>query len=160
MATKFYLCTKCGNVVIKFIDSGVGVDCCGQKMQELIPYTNDTAMEKHLPVVECCKDGTVKVKVGSQPHPMTPEHHISFIFLETENGGQVRYLTPEDAPEAVFHICKDKEKVVAVYEYCNIHGLWKTVVPDACENRSDEKKGCCKKFCGYSKKRSETGKVK
>lgn len=126
MTTKFFLCTTCGNVVVKFVDSGVVPVCCGQQMQELIPSTDDFAMEKHLPVVECEKNGTIKVRVGSKPHPMTPEHHISFIYLETEDGGQIKYLMPDDEPEAVFHNCCGKP--VAVYEYCNIHGLWKTVL--------------------------------
>ena len=130
MATKFYLCTVCGNVISKFIDSGVDVECCGQQMQELTPFTNDFAKEKHLPVVVCEKDGTIRVQVGSVLHPMTPEHHISFIYLETEHGGQVKYLKPGEAPEAVFKDCKDKP--VAVYEYCNIHGLWKTDLSDSC----------------------------
>ena len=136
MATKFFLCTKCGNVVSKFVDSGVNVFCCGQQMQELVPSTIDSAKEKHLPVVECEKNGTIKVKVGSQPHPMTPEHHVSFIYLETEHGGQVKYLMPDQAPEAVFVGCNDKP--IAVYEYCNIHGLWKTDVEEPCI-----KKSCC-----------------
>lgn len=126
MATKFYICRTCGNVVFKCVDSGVDVVCCGSQMQELIPSTEETMKEKHLPVVVCKWNGKIKVKVGSQPHPMTPGHHISFIYLETENGGQVRYLTPDDAPEAVFEVCGDKP--VAVYEYCNVHGLWKTTL--------------------------------
>lgn len=93
-------------------------------MQELIPSTNDSVMEKHLPVVECEANGTVRVRIGSMPHPMTPAHYISFIYLETEKGGQIKYLMPDEAPEAVFCDCKDKP--VAVYGYCNIHGLWKT----------------------------------
>lgn len=136
MATKFYLCNVCGNVVIKHVDSGANIICCGQQMQELIPFTNDFAKEKHLPVVECGKDGTIKVKVGSMPHPMTPEHHVSFIYLETEHGGQVHYLMPDDAPEAVFECGNDKP--VAVYEYCNVHGLWKTEISGCC----DKKKSC------------------
>lgn len=124
MRTKFYLCTICGNVVFKFVDSGVNVDCCGHPMKELIPSKNETVMEKHLPVVKREKDGTIKVKVGSEPHPMTPDHHISFVYLETEHGGQVKYLMPDEGPEVVFNNCIDKP--VAVYAYCNIHGLWKT----------------------------------
>ena len=137
MATKFFLCTRCGNVIIKFVDSGVDVVCCGAQMQELVPATSDSGMEKHLPVVEMGENGTIRVKVGSQPHPMTPEHHISFIYLETEHGGQVKYLMPDEAPEAVFCGCKDKP--VAVYEYCNIHGLWKTELSPACSAKT-----CCK----------------
>ena len=77
----------------------------------------------------------IKVTVGSVPHPMTPGHHISFIFLETEHGGQMKILMPDDAPEAVFNISEDKP--VAVYEYCNIHGLWKTDFQDVCVKKAD-----------------------
>lgn len=123
----------CGNVVYKMIDSGVDVDCCGQQMQELIPSTNDSGVEKHLPVVECGSDGQIKVKVGSMPHPMTQGHLIKFIYLETEHGGQVAHLSSGENPEAIFNICKDKP--VAVYAYCNIHGLWKkNLTADECKN--------------------------
>ena len=44
--------------------------------------------------------------------------------METENGGQLRYLTPGQAPKAVFEL--GGEKPVAVYAYCNLHGLWMT----------------------------------
>lgn len=133
MATKFFLCTTCGNVVIKFIDSGVDLHCCGKTMHELTPATTDSGMEKHLPAVECEVNGAVRVKVGSMPHPMTPGHHIVFIYLETEHGGQVKYLMPDDAPETVF-FCGD-DKPVAVYEYCNIHGLWKTEIQNVCAGK-------------------------
>ena len=125
MATKFFLCTTCGNVVVKVLDSGVTPVCCGEEMTELEPRTVDGLGEKHIPVIECLEDGLIKVKVGSIPHPMAENHHIEFIYLETENGGQIRYLKPGDPAEAVF-CCKCKP--VAVYEYCNIHGLWKAEV--------------------------------
>lgn len=50
--------------------------------------------------------------------------HIQWIFVETENGGQIRYLNPGQAPNAVFEL--GSEKPVAVYAYCNLHGLWMT----------------------------------
>ena len=53
---------------------------------------------------------------------MTPEHHIAFIFAETADGGQLVCLDP--AKPAVTEICTCKHPVVAVYEYCNLHGLW------------------------------------
>ena len=87
MATKFYKCRHCGNVVEKVVDSGVAVVCCGEKMEELIPNTVDASGEKHVPVVTRLEDGRLKVDVGSVPHPMSPEHHIAFIYVETENGG-------------------------------------------------------------------------
>ena len=122
MATKFYKCNHCGNVVEKVVDSKVPVVCCGEKMQELVPNTVDASNEKHVPVVTRLDDCRIKVEVGSVAHPMTPEHHISFIYVETENGG-IR-VNLKDKPEAVSCVCHDKP--VAVYEYCNLHGLWKT----------------------------------
>lgn len=113
-------------MVVKTLDSGMNVSCCGKEMKELIPAESDGMMEKHLPVVECRCDGTLKVRVGTRPHPMTEDHQIMFIYLETEHGGCLRYLEAGKPAEAVFHICKDKP--VAVYAYCNIHGLWKTEV--------------------------------
>jgi len=64
----------------------------------------------------------VKVKVGSAPHPMTEEHLINFIYICTEQGCQYKMLKPGDAPEAEFTV---EGKVTDVYEYCNLHGLWK-----------------------------------
>ena len=49
---------------------------------------------------------------------------IMRIFLETEQGGHLRLLSPGDKPEVEFTL-DDGDKVVAVYEYCNLHGLWK-----------------------------------
>jgi len=37
---------------------------------------------------------------------------------------QARGLQPGEAPEAVFALAEG-QKAVAVYEYCNLHGLWK-----------------------------------
>lgn len=123
MATKFYKCNHCGNVITKFVDSKVPVVCCGEKMQELVPNTVDASNEKHVPVVTKLEgEGCYKIEVGSVAHPMLPEHHIAFIYVETENGGVRVDLT--DKPEAV--VCLGAAKPVAVYEYCNLHGLWMT----------------------------------
>ena len=121
MATKFFRCRHCGNVIHKVVDSKVPVVCCGEQMQELIPNTVDASNEKHVPAITKLSDCKLKVQVGSILHPMLPEHHICFIYVETENGG-IR-IDLKDKPEATVY-CSDKP--VAVYEYCNLHGLWKT----------------------------------
>lgn len=126
MAIKFFKCPICGNVVMKVVDAGVSVVCCGRKMEELEPNTVDASGEKHVPVVKKLEGGKLKVEVGSVPHPMLPEHHIAFIYVETENGGIRVDLT--DKPEADFCVCSGKP--LAVYEYCNLHGLWKTELAD------------------------------
>lgn len=128
METRFFLCKICGNVVVKFEDSGAPLSCCGQQMEELIPENKEMFAEKHIPVVEKVDDSIFRVKIGSIPHPMTPDHHISFIYLETRYGGQLHYLKPTDKPEAVFCGCKDEP--IAVYAYCTIHGLWKMDLDD------------------------------
>ena len=87
MAIKFFKCRHCGNVIEKVVDSGVAVVCCGEQMEELIPNTVDASGEKHVPVVERIDDCRIKVRVGSVEHPMLPEHHIVFIYVETERGG-------------------------------------------------------------------------
>lgn len=120
---KFYRCEHCGNIITFVHAAGVPVMCCGQKMTELVPGTVDAALEKHVPVVEE-KAGVVSVKVGAVAHPMLPEHYIEWIALETNQGSQIKQLQPGQAPEAVFALAEG-EKLVGVYAYCNLHGLWK-----------------------------------
>ena len=99
------------------------MSCCGDVMAQLQPGTSDGAHEKHVPVVE--QNGNqVKVTVGSVEHPMLEAHYIQWIVLETEDGYQIKYLQPEAKPVAEF-VLTEGSKVVAVYEYCNLHGLWK-----------------------------------
>lgn len=123
---KFYICKHCGNMIGMIKSSGVNVVCCGDPMTELKPNTVEASQEKHLPVVTI-EGNIVKVKVGSVEHPMTEEHHIAWIYLETEQGGQRKKLTVGSKPEAEFALAGG-DKVVGVYEYCNLHGLWLTKV--------------------------------
>ncbi|MFQ9516474.1 MAG: desulfoferrodoxin family protein [Eubacterium sp.] len=120
---KFYVCEHCGNIIHFVKDAGVPVMCCGEKMKELVPGITDAAQEKHVPVIE--QDGQkVVVKVGSLEHPMLEEHYIEWIVLETKKGYQKVNLKPGDEPNAEFMLTED-DKVVAAYEFCNLHGLWK-----------------------------------
>jgi len=127
----FYRCPHCGNIVCFMNKSGVPVICCGEPMQEMAANTSDGATEKHVPAVKveiCTVDGEVKkkkvkVEVGELEHPMTDEHYIQWIFIQCKKSGQFKVLQPGDKPKAKFIIRKDEP--VAVYEYCNIHGLWK-----------------------------------
>ena len=119
---KLYLCSHCGNLAGKLIDSGVDMHCCGEKMIELVPKTEDQKTEKHVPVI-AVNGRSVTVTVGSTPHPMLDAHYITFIILETDRGFQRKILVPGNEPAATFEIAED-EKVVAAYEYCNIHGFW------------------------------------
>ncbi len=120
---KFFVCEKCGNFVEMIKESGAPMTCCGQQMTELVAGTSDGAHEKHVPVVSV--DGNkVTVNVGEVDHPMTDAHYIEWVVMETTNGVQRRNLTPSDKPCAEF-LLADGESCVAVYAYCNLHGLWK-----------------------------------
>ena len=114
---RFYQCKECGLMAVSFD----GKEIPGLK--ELVPNTVDASGEKHLPVVQLEGDKLVD-RIGSVEHPMVPEHFIQWVFVETDKGIHRLDLQPGEAPEAVFSI--PGEKPVAVYEYCNLHGLWKT----------------------------------
>ena len=120
---KFFICKHCGNIVTLVQDSGAPISCCGEHMTLLAPNTVDASGEKHVPAVTV--DGNkVAVVIGSVEHPMVEEHYIQWICLETDKGFQIKYLEPNTKPAADFEVVD--EKPVAVYEYCNLHGLWKT----------------------------------
>ena len=121
--TKFYICPHCGNIVAMVHDAGVKPMCCGQKMNELIPGSIEASGEKHIPAVRV-GEASVEVNVGSVNHPMEEVHWIEWVQLVTENGIQRKVLSPGEAPHASFVL--NGEKPVAVYAYCNLHGLWKT----------------------------------
>lgn len=123
---KFLKCNHCGNIVAVIEEKGGTITCCGDKMQELVANTTDAATEKHVPVIDV--DGqNVKVKVGSVEHPMLPEHFIGWIVLETKQGSQRKVLNPGEKPVAEF-VLSEGDEVIAAYEYCNLHGLWKAEI--------------------------------
>ena len=119
---KFYICCTCGNQITTVINSGVPPFCCGKKMEELVPNTVEASVEKHLPAVTV-EDGAINVNVGSVNHPMSEEHYIQWVYVETDSGEQFKYLQPGEEPNVTF--VTGEEKVLAVYAYCNLHGLWK-----------------------------------
>ena len=119
---KFYICEKCGNVVGMIHSSGVTPVCCGQKMTELKAGVVEASREKHIPEVNV-SGNTVEVVVGSVLHPMAEEHSILWVYLETDKGGQRKNLEVGKEPKVVFALAD--EKPIAVYAYCNLHGLWK-----------------------------------
>lgn len=117
----FYRCSVCGNIVELIKNGGGELVCCGKKMNQLVPNTTDAAQEKHVPVASR-QDGKITAQVGSVPHPMIPEHFIEWIAVVSDDGIERIHLSPGQEPKAIF--C-DKENV-DVYEYCNLHGLWKS----------------------------------
>ena len=120
---KFFICSVCGNIVEMIDHKGPKVVCCGKQMNELVANTTEASVEKHIPVVNI--DGNkVRVQVGSTLHPMTQEHHISWIYVITTQGTQRKCLEINSEPTIGFALT-ESDKVLEVYAYCNLHGLWK-----------------------------------
>jgi superoxide reductase len=116
-----YKCGVCGNMVEVVHNSGGTLTCCGQPMNLMVENTVDAAKEKHVPVVENV-NGEVLVKVGAVEHPMIEAHYIEWIEVLTPTKVYRKHLKPGEKPQATF--CIDEE-IVAVREYCNLHGVWK-----------------------------------
>jgi len=117
---EFYRCEVCGNIVA-LVNKGDGtLVCCGKEMTRLVPNTVDASKEKHVPDIKK-EEGKIKVAVGSTLHPMVPEHYIQWIALLADDRVEFKYLKPGEEPKTEF----DDAKSGTVFEYCNIHGLWK-----------------------------------
>jgi len=87
-----------------------------EKMQE-------EGKEKHFPVVEKTEKGFL-VKVGSIQHPMEEKHYIEWIEIIVNGKIYRQFLKPGDVPEAIFAI---EAENITVREYCNVHGLLKSL---------------------------------
>ena len=120
---KFFKCEKCGKIIALVNEKPCDTICCGEPMKELVANTTDAATEKHVPVYTV-EGNIVKVTVGSVEHPMTEEHLIEWVSLQTKQGNHRKVLTAGKEPKVCFAMC-DGDEVKAVYAYCNLHGLWK-----------------------------------
>ena len=121
---KFFKCKHCGKIIAMVNEKAVPTICCGEPMVELVPNTEDGAHEKHIPVYRV-EGNVVHVSVGEVTHPMLEGHYIEWIALVTNLGNQRKLLKPGEEPKVDFPLLPG-EKVVAVLEHCNLHGLYST----------------------------------
>ena len=110
--TVFYVCPVCGNV-IRAAGKAV-ISCCGITLPPLEAEEPDDEHGIRLETIENEYYVTVS-------HPMTKDHHISFLAAVSDHGVQFVKLYPEMAAEARFRI----DRVRCVYAYCNRHGLFR-----------------------------------
>lgn len=123
---QFFACAQCGTIIEEISGNQEEYSCGGISLKKLTPNTSEGAQEKHLPVVE--QNGRLlTVKVGSVYHPMTSEHSIEWVCLQTRKGSQRVYLSPDCEPVAQFALAEGDE-AVAAYAYCNLHGFWKSEI--------------------------------
>lgn len=123
MKVRFFICNHCGNTIAMIKDQGVPIKCCGESMREITAGTSEGAHEKHIPVYHI-EGEKVTVSIGETEHPMTPEHYIDWVCIETENGFQFKKLKSDMPPKISFPLTKG-DKIMAVYAFCNLHSLWK-----------------------------------
>lgn len=122
---KFYRCRLCGKIIEVINDTPSALECCNTQMDLLKVNSVDASNEKHVPFVTLI-DGVAEVQIGEMLHPASAEHHIEFIVAETNRRKiTLFHLDPLEEPRRKICLCqKCDEKLVAVYSYCNLHGLW------------------------------------
>ncbi len=107
----FYVCPVCGNV-IQAAGEAV-ISCCGITLS---PAAAEPADEAHAIRAEISEDEYYV----SLAHPMTREHHISFLAAVSDRSVRLVKLYPEENAEARFRI----DRVRKLYAFCNRHGLF------------------------------------
>lgn len=132
--TRFYRCPACETVIGMIHDGGSPIYCCGAEMERLdVHGADDPGAETHLPHASM-DEYRIHITVGDQPHPMTAEHAIQWIYLQTDRGGQRKCLSGAShdkmkddietaGPTATFALADEHPR--AVYAYCGRHGLWR-----------------------------------
>ena len=115
LKTQFYVCPVCGNV-IRAIGRAV-ISCCGVTLPVLTAEEPDS---DHLIRVQRIEDEYYV----TMEHPMSREHHISFLAAVSDNAVQFVKLYPQGGAEACFRIDRGKY----LYAYCNHHGLFRVKI--------------------------------
>ncbi len=112
LKSRFYVCPVCGNV-IRTLGEAI-VSCCGVTLPPLEP---EDAEEDHELRVEPVED-ELYVRVS---HPMTREHHITFLAAVSDRELQFVKLYPQEEAAARFR----RNGSRYLYAYCSHHGLFR-----------------------------------
>ena len=115
LRTKFYVCPVCGNIL--WATGEAAISCHGIVLP---PLEAEAPEGEHCMAVERSED-EYYVNLN---HPMTREHHISFIAALADDGVQIRKLYPEGAAEARLKC----SRVHRLYAYCKRHGLFEVKI--------------------------------
>ena len=125
MKNEFVLkkCNKCGALVEVLNDctcENCGVKCCNEEMRVVLENSVDCAVEKHKPEYKVVGNYIV-VTVN---HVMEEKHLINWIAINSNKLTAKKYFEAGETAVAVFPYIKGS-KILA---YCNLHGLWSTIV--------------------------------
>lgn len=108
---KFYVCPICGNAIFSLGEGSFS--CCGVSLPALLPEKQETDFSLSAET----NDGELYIRID---HPMTKEHHISFIAFTTLDSVTVKKLYPEQEAEARFPFYKRGK----IFVFCNRDGLF------------------------------------
>ena len=120
---KYFKCPICGNVIEVVNGDIKRIKCCDKSLELLVANTIDASLEKHVPTYEI-EGNEIIVKVGEVIHPMEENHYIMWISLVTNE--KVIRVSLKPGEEPIVRLPYIKGSVI--YEYCNLHGLWKNNV--------------------------------
>lgn len=115
LRSKLYVCPMCGNVL--FAMGEAVVSCCGIALPSL---EAEPAEGEHAIDVELVEDELYV----SLAHPMSKDHHVSFIAAASPDRVQIVKLYPEGDAAARFR----RSGVRDAFAYCNRHGLFRMKV--------------------------------
>ena len=113
---RFYVCPICGNV-IHTIGSAV-ISCCGVSLPAL---EAEEPEESHRITIEHVEDEHFM----TIHHPMSKDHHISFVAFVTSDRIQLVKFYPEGNAETRMQLRGSGY----LYYYCNRHGLFRQKFP-------------------------------
>ncbi len=119
---RIYKCQVCETVAEVLEEFPLELVCCGRAMTPLAEQATCKGKETHAPRVRM-EARSIKVSVGSIPHPMAEDHFIEWIEATTGGKCYRQFLQPGQMPEAVFDVGGDDARIRA---YCSRHGLWTT----------------------------------
>lgn len=113
--TKFYVCPHCGNILTASANAQLA--CCGTPLQPLEAVPENDAHAVKVEVI----DGEYYI---STQHPMSKEHHISFMALLSGDKLYINRLYPEGDAAVRF----PRIGMGTLYYYCTEHGLFRKYI--------------------------------
>jgi superoxide reductase len=156
--SNFYRCEECGKIVTIVVDGGGELVCCGQPMKKLIANSVDASVEKHVPIAIRYDGkldvsiGAVLHPMTSEHYiqwvALVTERKVEITYLMPNDQPSVQFLYHVHSTKVeVVHSSADEDVVpncegnpcnfsyneladesVAIYAYCNLHGLWKAII--------------------------------
>lgn len=115
LRSKFYVCPLCGNIIHSTGNSVIS--CCGITLPAL--EAEDADDDHTIEIVPVEDEHFLSLR-----HPMTKDHHISFVaYVTTDRIQKVKFYAEGNAETRL-----QLRGMGTVYWYCNHHGLFKRKV--------------------------------